>query len=170
MLGFVFDALDDGSGSQFLDDFDELGQHAAHFGVMFGLVDDAEDELDVVRRNLPQAIQIGVLDAKVIDGDVVAAIAVVVDGFTQLLVGVDGAFQNFNYDFVRGYRVGMQDALEHLAVGVYADQKFGVHVKKQQAASVGKMQVVKRMQRSGNTVELDQAPLVVGKTEGEGRG
>ncbi|EEF23673.1 conserved hypothetical protein [Ricinus communis] len=109
------------------------------------------------------------LAAKIVQRDLIAPIAVVIDRLCQLSIHLHRAFQNFDHHLLRRYGVSVQDALKYLAVGINADQQLGMYVEEQQPLFRRQMQVVKRMQRPRHPVELDQPALIVGKAEGEDR-
>jgi len=165
-----FHALGENERADFVEEPRDADESAARGRVLRGAGDHGTVELHDVGVESPDAVEVGMAGAEVVDGDEAAEIAVVAGGVLEgvLILGV--GLGDFDDDALGLHAGGLQGFAEERAVGASVDDHFRADVEEEPGGVVGRAVEVGQVEGTEEAVEKDDALAgAVGREEGAGR-
>nr|WP_247255532.1 hypothetical protein [Pseudomonas moorei] len=121
---------------------------------MTGILDQATVDLDDVGLQIPDAVEVGVPRAEIIDGYQAAQLAEMADKALQLLMITDLAFNDLYHQFMRRNSSGLQQVMGKTNVRLYADLVLRVQIEKQPGLPRGLLRKVMHMQDPAGAIQF----------------
>ncbi|MNV45679.1 hypothetical protein D3C71_1374850 [compost metagenome] len=159
-LVFAFHTLHDHQAAGLVQQADHAGENPLHPARMAGVLDQAAVDLDDVGFQIPDAVEVGVPSAEVIDGDQATQLAEMADEALELGLIADFAFDDFDHQTMRGNAGGLQQVMGKANVRLYADQVLRVQIEKQPGLTRGLLRKVTHMQGPTGAVQLQAFPAI----------